>query len=293
MNAATTVATEDSQAAGEAAKATVAVLMCVHAGANAAEFDVALVSLKEQTHANLRIFLYCDGPLKPEHERVLSRRLDAANGRDQIIRGAAPAGLPTGLNALIDCAMVDASIGFYARMDADDIAMPERIGRQLEFLQQHPEVTIVGTWCIEFNQPGVPLFHKQMPSQRDDVARSMLMRNALAHPTVMFRRGVFERGHRYDARQVIMQDYELWSRLIVAGEVISNVPDYLLWFRIGDGFFNRRHGVRRAWDEIRLRLRYARNSGLLRPAHILGLCALFLVRVMPGSAKRLAYKHLR
>ena len=68
--------------------------------------------------------------------------------------------------------------------------------------------------------------------------------NALAHPTVMFRRGVFERGHRYDTRCVIMQDYELWSRLILAGEIISNVPEYLLWFRIGDSFFSRRHGLR-------------------------------------------------
>jgi hypothetical protein len=271
----------------------VAVLMCVHAGASPHEFDEALRSMRAQSHPDLHLYVFCDGPLKPAHEEVLSRHLDAGSGRDHIIRGAQPAGLPTGLNVLIEHALQDREVTFLARMDADDIALPQRIERQLKFLHERPEVTVAGTWCIEFTEPGVPSFHKKMPSERADVARAMLMRNALAHPTVMFRRGVFERGHRYDARQVIMQDYELWSRLIVAGEVISNVPDYLLWFRIGDGFFNRRHGVRRAWDEVRLRLRYARRSGLLRPQHLMGLGALFLVRVMPSSAKRFAYKHLR
>jgi hypothetical protein len=90
-----------------------------------------------------------------------------------------------------------------------------------------------------------------------------------------------------------MQDYELWSRLIIAGEVIANVPEYLLWFRVGDGFFNRRNGMRRAWDEVRLRLDFARRSGQFRPMQLAGLLALFLVRVMPGPVKRLAYKHRR
>ena len=49
----------------------------------------------------------------------------------------------------------------------------------------------------------------------------------------------------------------------------------------------------RAWDEVGLRFDYARRSGLFRLSHLPGLLALFLVRVMPGPVKRLAYKHLR
>lgn len=271
----------------------VAVLMCVHKGADAAQFEEALASMRAQTHRDLRLFVYCDGPLLPAHEAVIARLLHIEAGGDELIRGERPAGLPTGLNRLIDLAMADPSIEFLARMDADDISMPQRIERQLDFLREHPAVSILGTWCIEFTQPDVPEFHKRLPSDAADVPRSMLFRSALAHPTVMFRRGVFERGHRYDPKLLVMQDYELWSRLIIAGETISNVPEYLLWFRIGDGFFHRRHGVRRAWDEVGLRLRFARRSGQFRLRHLAGLLALFLVRVMPGSVKRLAYKHLR
>jgi glycosyltransferase involved in cell wall biosynthesis len=271
----------------------VAILLCVHRGADPAQLDDALASMRAQTHGDVRLYVYADGPLDPPHEAALARHLCTAPSRDRLLRGEKSLGLPTGLNTLIEAALDDPAILFLARMDADDLSTPERIERQLFFMQQHPEVSIAGTWCIEFHQPGVPVFHKKMPGTRDEVVRAMLFRNALAHPTVMFRRAVFERGHRYDTNYRLMQDYELWSRLIVAGESISNVPEYLLWFRVGDDFYNRRAGFKRAWKEVGLRLRYARRAHLFRPAQVFGLGALFLMRVMPGSIMRLAYKHLR
>lgn len=271
----------------------VAVLLAVHAGAEPAQFDEALASMRAQTHRNLRLFVYCDGPVRAAHDEVMVRHLRTEHGVDRVIRGEHPTGLPTGLNSLIDLAIQDPLIEYIARMDADDISMPQRIERQILFLREHAEVTIVGTWCIEFTEPNVPRFRKRLPSQQADVAQFMLYRSPLAHPTVMFRRSVFERGHRYDPRMLIMQDYELWSRLMAAGEVISNVPEYLLWFRMAEGFFNRRSGFRRAWGEFRMRFSYARRSRMLKPAHIAGLSALFLIRLLPGPLKRWAYTHLR
>lgn len=271
----------------------VAVLMAVHADADPLHLDEALASMRAQTYQSLRLFVYCDGPLPAAHEDVLARHLHGEEGLDCIVRGDRPAGLPTGLNSLIDRSLQDSRIEYMARMDADDISMPERIARQVEFFQAAPDVTVAGTWCIEFAVPGTPMFYKKLPSHRAEVAQFMLYRSPLAHPTVMFRRGVFERGHRYDPGMLIMQDYELWSRLMFAGEVISNVPEYLLWFRMAEGFFDRRNGFRRAWGEFRMRFSYARRTGLLKPAHIAGLCALFFIRLMPSPLKRLAYRRLR
>ncbi len=69
-------------------------------------------------------------------------------------------------------------------MDADDISLPERIRLQVEFLQQHPDVSIVGTWCIEFTTPGVPMFQKELPTSDEEVKKFMLYRSPLIHPTV-------------------------------------------------------------------------------------------------------------
>ena len=274
-------------------KGTVGVLMCVHAGANPEDFNQALASIQTQTHSDIRMYVYCDGPLKPSHESVLSRRLDTESGRDHIVRGDMPFGLPTGLNVLIDRAIADPAIAFLARMDADDISLPERIRLQVEFLQQHPDVSIVGTWCIEFTTPGVPMFQKKLPTSDEDVKKFMLYRSPLIHPTVMFRRAVFEEGHRYDAKLTMMQDYELWSRLVIAGHRISNVPEFLLWYRMAEGFFSRRTGWRRAATEVQMRIQYARQAGLLRPLNYLKYVSFFLVRISPVWLKRLAYRHLR
>jgi glycosyltransferase involved in cell wall biosynthesis len=267
--------------------------MAVHAEADPAFLDEALASMRAQTYANVRLFIYCDGPLPGKHEDVLARHLRCNTGCDLLMRGERSAGLPTGLNRLIEQALQDDRIEYMARMDADDVSVPERIARQVEFLQDAPEVTVAGSWCIEFTVPNVPLFYKKLPCERQEVARFMLNRSPLAHPTVMFRRGVFERGHRYDPRLLMMQDYDLWSRLMLAGEVISNVPDYLLWYRMAEGFFDRRSGFHRAWGEVKMRWAYARRSHLLGPTQIAGLAGLFLIRLMPGTLKRLAYSHLR
>lgn len=271
----------------------VAVLMCVHKGADAAQFEESLASMRAQTHRNLRLFVYCDGPLQAVHEEVIARLLHTEPGLDLVVRGERPSGLPTGLNRLIDCALQDPSIQFLARMDADDISVPERIARQVAYLQDEPRVTVAGTWVVEFAVPGTPMFHKRLPQIPSEISRFMLYRSPLAHPTVMFRRGVFERGHRYDANLLIMQDYDLWSRLLLAGEVISNVADYLLWFRMPDNFYKRRSGLERAWGETRMRFDYARRTHQLRPTHLLGFAALFTIRLMPSALKRLAYQWLR
>lgn len=271
----------------------VAVLMCVHKGADAAQFEESLASMRAQTHRNLRLFVYCDGPLQAAHEEVIARLLHTEPGLDLVVRGEQPAGLPTGLNRLIDCALQDPSIAYIARMDADDISVPERIARQVAHLQSEPLVTVVGTWVVEFSVPGTPMFRKRLPTDPAEVGRFMLYRSPLAHPTVMFRRSVFERGHRYNANLLIMQDYDLWSRLLLAGEVISNVPDYLLWFRMPDDFYKRRSGLTRAWGEARMRFAYAWRTRKLRPTHLLGFAALFTIRIMPSAFKRLAYQWLR
>lgn len=267
--------------------------MSVHAGAEVAHLTEALCSLREQTYPNIRLFVYCDGPLSPEHERVLSIYLNLDTNCDILIRDPRSLGLPTGLNCLIDKAIQQPEIEYFARMDADDISLPERIRLQVEFLQQHADVSIVGTWCIEFTKPGVPMFHKKLPTSDEEVKKFMLFRSPLIHPTVMFRRAVFEEGHRYDAKLTMMQDYELWSRLVIAGHRISNIPEFLLWYRMAEGFFSRRTGSRRAATEVQMRIQYARQAGMLRPLNYLKYSSFFLVRISPVWLKRLAYRHLR
>lgn len=280
----------DSGAAKEVNR--VAVLICVHAGADPTEFDQALASMQAQSYSDLRFYVYCDGPLKQAHEQVLSLRLDTTCGRDHIVRGDRTSGLASGLNALIERAMADPTITLLARMDADDISLPERVERQVQFFRQHSDVSVVGTWCVEFTQNNVPLYHKVLPTSNTEIKKFMLFRNPLVHPSVMFRRSVFEDGFRYDTKCIINQDYELWSRLLIAGYRISNIPEFLLWFRIGNSFYSRR-GYRRAVADVTMRIQYARRSNLMHPFNYMKYAALVCLRISPLWIKKIAYMRLR
>lgn len=278
---------------GYAGVADTAVLLCVHQGANAAHFDEALASMKAQTYTRARLFIYCDGALTGSLDEVLQRRLDLAGGHDIVLRGNLPSGLPTGLNVLIEHALATPGIEFMARMDADDISTPTRLDAQIRFLRSHPDISVVGSWCIEFSQPGIADYHKRLPVRHDELVTFMLYRSPFNHPTVVFRRSVFERGFRYNPSLPQMQDYDLWSRLVTGGERIANVPEFLLWFRMEAGFFARRAGLRRALSEVGLRTAYARRAGLLRPANYPRYAGLVLLRIAPVWARALLYRHLR
>jgi glycosyltransferase involved in cell wall biosynthesis len=271
----------------------VGILLCVHAGADPDQFDSALASMRAQTYSNVRLFIYCDGPLTDAHEASIKKYTGAAGSGDHVIHGTLPAGLPSGLNTLIDYALLVGDVTYLARMDADDLSMPERIAKQVSFLRDHPDVSVVGTWCIEFHQPDVPAFHKQMPTDHADLIKFMLYRSPFNHPTVMFRRSVFEQGYRYNPDLKLMQDYDLWSRLVSDGLIIGNVPEYLLWFRIEKNFYSRRSGFRRAMRETHMRIKFAQGINQLRLTNFLNYTGLFLVRIAPVRLKKISYKYLR
>lgn len=272
--------------------ARVAVLMAVHASAKPAHLDEAILSILAQTHSNVVIYLYCDGQLRPEHDEILARCLPDGGGH-VVVRGQTNRGLPSALNELIDRALHDPCVEFMARMDADDVSTDDRFEQQVSYFCQHPDVDVVGSWCIEFTDPGVPLFHKQLPSDPVEVGAFMVLRSPLAHPSVMFRRAVFEAGFRYNPSLLQAQDYELWSRLYCAGYCLANVPKYLLWYRLAKDFYARRSGLSRAFAEFRMRMDFARRSKQFKLWHLLGFIALFAIRIAPSSVKKFSYNHLR
>lgn len=118
-----------------------------------------------------------------------------------------------------------------ARMDSDDICDPQRFERQVAFLQAHPEVDIVGG-AIRFfgNIPGPYVF--RFPESHEAIRPAMLFYCPLAHPTLMFRRSLVDRGLLgYDDAFRHAEDYHLWSRLLLQVRS-ANLPEMVLHYRL-------------------------------------------------------------
>jgi glycosyltransferase involved in cell wall biosynthesis len=141
-------------------------------------------------------------------------------------------GLVTTLNELIDQARGE----FLARMDADDIALPERFGRQVDYLRAHPEYVLVGSRVLLIDPEGDPLCDWCTLEDQDAIdARFLTCERitTISHPAVMMRRDAVLAIGKYRPFEVI-EDIDLFLRLSEYGR-ITNLPEVLLKYRIHAG----------------------------------------------------------
>ncbi len=145
---------------------------------------------------------------------------------------------------------------YIARMDADDIAYPDRLAKQVEFLNAHPNVAVVGSWCRYFDEhTGEALYVLAKPVDPTSVRRTLFFNNAVCHPTAMIRADVLRRIGPYSVDYPVAEDYELLRR-IAAEFDIANLPEVLLDYRVssqGQSVARRR---RQLYDRLRIQLKY-------------------------------------
>jgi glycosyltransferase involved in cell wall biosynthesis len=120
---------------------------------------------------------------------------------------------------------------FIARMDADDIALPERFQKQVDYLQAHPECDVVGSRVWEVDADGDPLSESVTLSEHEDIDafHFRMAGPALVHPSIMMRRDAVLAVGSY--RNFAIEDVDLYLRLAERGR-IARVPEFLLKYRI-------------------------------------------------------------
>lgn len=137
-----------------------------------------------------------------------------------------------GLIATLNRGLELASGRYIARMDADDVSAPERLEKQVQFLESHPGVDVLGTMVNLIDEAG-RIFGSlaDYPTSTDDVRKYMLRECCLVHPTVMFRKDVVQAAGGYDASARHAEDYDLWLRL-ADRHMIANLPEKLVSYRM-------------------------------------------------------------
>lgn len=180
-----------------------------------------------------------------------------------------------------------------ARMDADDIAMPDRFEKQIEFLVSNFEYDIIGSNIAEFeNSENKIIGIRNVPNKFEDIIAFSKKRNPLNHMTVMFKRSSVLAAGNYLPLQGY-EDYYLWIRMINNGCMIYNIQEELMLARVGDEMLIRRQGVNFYKQEIKLqklfyKIGYINYFELVRNI----FCRAF-PRLFPIFLLRYIYKLLR
>ena len=181
----------------------------------------AIESILNQTFTDFEFIIINDGSTNNAENVILSYK----DSRILYLKNQENLGLIKTLNYGFD--LVKGK--YIARMDSDDISLPTRFEKQVEFFDKNPDIGILGTWfnCIPKNR-----IVETFPNDKDIKEYLLVNSNIIGHPTVMIRKSIVEIFEvKYDENHPYVEDYALWLSLIDKVK-FANIPEILLDYRI-------------------------------------------------------------
>lgn len=206
----------------------VSVLMSVQDGEQ--YLREAIDSILGQTFKDFEFIIINDGSTDRTAEIISSYR----DPRMRIVNNATNLGLPASLNHGLDVAAGD----YIARMDADDVSLPERLSKQVSFMDAHPEIAASGTWAKDIDADGRKFSTRCLPFG-ERMKYEFWRPSPIVHPSAIIRKSHLG-DLRYDIRIPHAQDYDLWLAL-KAGHELGNLPEFLLLYRVHPASTTSRH----------------------------------------------------
>lgn len=295
---------------------TISVLMSVYKSEKGPFLERALQSVwDDQTRKPDQIVLIEDGPLPVQLEQVIERFEERVNGHttpnpsspkggEFSVGSSFPKGgepvikvvkLPVngGLTKALNVGLQHVTSDLVARMDSDDIAAPNRFELQERFLEEHPDIDIVGGSMQEFDDEHECLNVRHYPQTHEEACKYIVKACPLAHPAVMMRKRMFDEGLKYDERYRMSQDIKLWYDAILSGYKIANLPEICLFFRQQGDVFKRRSRVK-AWNEFKIYMNgIYRMHGLFTTAYRYPIARYFFRNLPPSLVKRIYESEMR
>jgi glycosyltransferase involved in cell wall biosynthesis len=200
----------------------VTVLMAVYNGER--YLREAMESILCQTFQDFQFLIINDGSTDNTRDLILSYD----NTRIMLVDNKHNVGQTRSLNRGLELAAGE----LIARQDADDVSEPERLDKQVAFLNRHPEVALLGTWYKEIDVQGTVIGDRKLPCDTTDIRWSLLFFCPFVHGSVMFRKSVVsEQIGFYNEAFAYAQDHELWYR-IARRLPVANLPEPLVRYRI-------------------------------------------------------------
>lgn len=199
----------------------ISVLMPVY-NTKAAYLKAAIESILNQTFSDFEFIIINDGSENNAEEVILSytdKRIKYIKNKENI-----------GLIKTLNKGLLYSKGEYIARMDSDDIALPERFKKQVEFMNENLNVGVCGTWLKTFGDD-LNTRIKKYPSTSEEIKLEMLFSCPIAHPTAFIRKNLFVKYNLfYSEDYVHAEDYELWSR---ANKYFNfaNIPESLVQYR--------------------------------------------------------------
>ncbi len=226
-------------------------------------------SVEEQTRRPDQVVIVRDGPVPA----ALGARIAELAAASPVPVDVVALERNVGLGPALDAGLVACRHSVVARMDADDISLPHRFAVQMPIMESG--VDIVGM--------------RTPPIDPADIRARARFAVPFNHPTVVYRRELVRSVGGY-TDFALMEDYLLWAKLIVAGARVANVAEPLVKYRVGEGAYARRGGLRQLRAEVAIQRRFKLIGFTTWPQFARNVLVRGGYRVVPERIRRMAYR---
>lgn len=263
------------------------VLMSIYENNDVGRFQSCIESLKLHENSSI-LFLAVDGPLNSDLKSFVKNL--SCDSLVNVYWFPDSQGLTKRLNFLISESLKNKSIRYFFRMDADDIALNDRIAVQIKFLERRKDIDVVAAHSIDVWE-GELFYTRSLPMKHVDIAKAILYRCPIKHSTVCFTRGILEK-FRYNENYLRVQDRVLWADIIAGGGKFEILPDTLI------KYFNNQDMIKRRTNYQSIKLNVLAHHHAIRklkPYAIkpyIYLVAVLLTKLLPKKLLGTLYRRL-
>lgn len=256
------------------------VCMSVYKNDKAEHVKQAVESILNQTVKPDEVVVVIDGPVPDELSVLLSGYTDIGKIR------AIPLAKNGGLGNALRIGVSEAKHELVARMDSDDIALPDRFEKQLRCFEEDKNLSIVGGGITEFiDTPGNIVASRFCPASDEEIKNFMKSRCGFNHMSVMFKKSEVLRVGNYRDWHY-NEDYYLWVRMMLGGCKFRNLEDVLVNVRVGLDMYARRGGWKYFKSEALLQ-KYMWEQHVIRlPRFLYNVGGRFMVEVLMTNGMR-------
>lgn len=219
-------------------------------------FPSAIESLLNQSITDFDILVIEDAGERPGTQEPV-RSVEKYLSRFQDSRIHHIKNLQPGIASARNRGLTEANTDLIAMLDADDRSQPDRLSIQCERMQAEPDLTVLGTQITIVNDDEVETGARRYPTTHDEIMRRMPIYNPLAQPSVMLRKDVVTAIGGY--RDRTCEDYDLWSRLALAGARFANLDEALVSYRLHPGAMKSRKLRASLRDTLDIKQEYWRS----------------------------------
>lgn len=267
-------------------------LMSVYVNESPQLLKRALNSVLKQNYPPADFILVKDGQLTEELESVIRdehQLFERADIHFIELKNSKNLGLGRSLNKGLKACKNE----LVARFDSDDLSLPQRMTKTIEWFREHPDTAIVGTQIYEYDHDEHhPFDIKQVPIDYEHIKKESVVRNPFNHMSVTFKKSVINKVGGY-IDVPLFEDYYLWLRVIRAKYPVTNLEDVLVKAHVNREFAHKRGGMHYLKKELHFQNILVRDGFLNLPQYLCNVLIRGTIRLLPPDLLLVVYKFLR